>query len=212
MKGMRSSAYLTQEQRAEAAERLKRLIEVDPATGCHLFTGAVSYDGYATMYVARICFSAHRLAYELAHGPIPHGRLWVRHDCDVPRCCNPAHLRVGTSKDNAQDKALRARMRPGDRAKSTWQTEADINRPTGTVFYEYRGEVKPLMEWAAQFGVSHITLNQRFLAGWPEERIPRAPSKLRVRQPKSPRVTYRRFSGIKAVEEYLRGKAGGESD
>ena len=54
---------------------------------------------------------AHRVAYELAVGPIPDG-LAVCHTCDNPPCCNPAHLRVGTQAENL------AEMRERGRAKA----------------------------------------------------------------------------------------------
>ena len=56
----------------------------------------------------RQTLAAHRLAYELAVGPIP-ARMYVCHHCDNPVCCNPAHLYAGTAKQNARDKWARGR-------------------------------------------------------------------------------------------------------
>lgn len=55
----------------------------------------------------------HRFAWEIANGPIPKGML-VCHHCDNRRCCNPAHLFIGTHKDNTQDAVRKGRLPTGE--------------------------------------------------------------------------------------------------
>ena len=55
----------------------------------------------------------HRVAWELANGPIPPG-MNVLHRCDNPGCVNPKHLFLGTQGDNVSDAAAKGRM-PGPR-------------------------------------------------------------------------------------------------
>ena len=58
---------------------------------------------YRTVRLRGRVMYAHRAAWELAHGPIPDGMI-VRHMCGNKACANAEHLRIGTHKDNAQDR------------------------------------------------------------------------------------------------------------
>ncbi|WP_418888438.1 HNH endonuclease [Mycolicibacterium neoaurum] len=50
---------------------------------------------------------AHVVAWELHHGcTLPAGMV-VRHRCDNPPCTNPAHLVLGTHRDNSHDRLER---------------------------------------------------------------------------------------------------------
>jgi hypothetical protein len=80
--------------------------------GCWLWTGA-KQGGRRGKYGAfqmgwKIQKRAHRLSFEIANGPIPDGMM-VCHSCDTPLCVNPAHLFLGTAKDNVDDMSAKNR-------------------------------------------------------------------------------------------------------
>jgi hypothetical protein len=76
---------------------------------CWLWAGAVNKAGYGQFSKGYGCTLAHRYAWELVNGPIPLG-LQICHKCDVPPCCNPAHLWLGTQKDNMADCVAKNRI------------------------------------------------------------------------------------------------------
>lgn len=118
--------------------------EIDEETGCWLFQGTITDKGYGTIQRNRKTVGAHRASWEEVNGPIPNG-LFVCHHCDNPPCINPAHLFLGTRKDNSDDRdakgrnvnqrgeshpmakltardirAIRERVRAGERPQHVW--------------------------------------------------------------------------------------------
>lgn len=64
--------------------------------------------GYGSIKVNGKAMYAHRLSWEMQNGSIPDG-LKVLHRCDNPLCVNPAHLFIGTQKDNMEDRESKGR-------------------------------------------------------------------------------------------------------
>lgn len=100
--------------RRSLRERFFEKVEPEPTSGCHLWTGGINQATRTAGY-GRIAapggapmLRAHRVAWELAHGPIPAG-LFVLHRCDVTVCVNPDHLYLGTDVENRADAVSRGR-------------------------------------------------------------------------------------------------------
>lgn len=82
-------------------------VSVDDATGCWVWTGALSSRGYGVVYAHGRHIGAHRVALALA-GVEP-GGMFVMHKCDNPPCVNPDHLSLGTPADNIRDSVQKGR-------------------------------------------------------------------------------------------------------
>lgn len=87
-------------------ERFMQHIALDDVRGCWLWNGFLA-NGYgrfqfrhAKNWYSQV--SAHRASWVLHNGDIPVG-MFVCHKCDVRHCVNPAHLFIGSAKDNTRD-------------------------------------------------------------------------------------------------------------
>lgn len=69
--------------------------------GCWTWIGTHSHEGYGQVTQPRYAVSAHRTAYILTYGPVPPGQVLDHFVCSNPGCCNPAHVRPVTHRENA---------------------------------------------------------------------------------------------------------------
>lgn len=133
-------------------ERFEEKLEADLNGGCLLFSGNI-VAGYGQILDAgRKYVLAHRLAYELYVGTIPHGKL-VLHRCDVRVCCNPAHLFLGTQAENMDDMCRKGRHR---------------THLTGDVARQIFLDRRPYLDLAKDHGVSVNTVSKikRRVGAW----------------------------------------------
>lgn len=93
-----------------AADRLEKYT-FKTSCGCHLWTGAVFDNGYGVFRIGGKNKKAHRVAFEQAHGVLLEPAQKLLHSCDVRNCINPAHLSVGTCRDNTLDCLAKGRYR-----------------------------------------------------------------------------------------------------
>jgi hypothetical protein len=94
---------------AEEQQSIWEKVICTGSNDCWLWTGSTDDDGYGVHYVRLKTWRAARLVYFIHYGVDP-SALLVCHTCDNPPCCNPAHLFLGTEKDNTNDCRAKGRL------------------------------------------------------------------------------------------------------
>jgi hypothetical protein len=83
--------------------------------GCMVWQRETGKDGYGRIKYQNKKYASHRLIWALANEDfesLEDRSLVIRHCCPKPNrgCCNPAHLKIGTKRDNALDVQLSDRV------------------------------------------------------------------------------------------------------
>lgn len=142
---------------------------------CWLWTGSKQNGGYGTMWAGGRVRTTHRVAYEVFNGEIPNGLL-VCHKCDNRACVNPAHLFVGTHKDNAMDMAKKGRcalQRAGmQRPRGESHPKAKLSYNIAKLIRCDLARNESQLDVARKYGVSQATVsrvkNRSSIGGWDE--------------------------------------------
>lgn len=87
---------------AEHGERFEKRLVTNEKSGCLEWSGGLNGSGYGMFYFGQERVFAHRFSWLMWRGDIPVGRF-VLHKCDNRKCVNPAHLFIGSQKDNVSD-------------------------------------------------------------------------------------------------------------
>jgi hypothetical protein len=187
------------------AQRLEAGTQWEPNSGCLLWANAADRNGYGMVYFGydgrrKHFVAAHRLAFYLACGPIPAGAD-ICHKCDVPACCNAAHLFAGTRSDNIRDMLRKGRRkeydRRGARDPNSKITEADVRAICQSA------DSGPALAARYGIGISQVARIRRG-EGWPHlTDVPRQPLVWVYRAPPSgnanARVTAEQIAAIRTA-------------
>lgn len=126
------------------------------SSGCWEWLGQLNTDGYGRLNIGEHkMVMAHRYAYQLSSGvSIPEGKK-VLHDCDNPRCVNPAHLFLGTLLDNTHDMKRKGRAsNPPVHIGETNSHAKLTERQVRTIRERYSQKTASQDDLAQQYGVS----------------------------------------------------------
>lgn len=90
-------------------QRLLNKVIIDDATDCWEWQGATNNIGYGMIRDEQKMRTTHRVSYEEHNQAKIPDHLIVMHSCDNTVCVNPAHLSLGTRRDNMQDMLRKGR-------------------------------------------------------------------------------------------------------
>ena len=96
----------------------------------------------------------HRVVFAAVRG-VDLGRAHVMHTCDNPACANPAHLRLGDAKANAEDRERKGRGNP---PKGEGNGRAILTRPQVDTIRARSAAGERGSALAAEYGVSRETV------------------------------------------------------
>lgn len=128
--------------------------KVNKTEKCWLWTGFLNHDGYGRVGPIKGVRSggrAHKIAWEMANGPVPEG-LSVMHLCDTRACVRLDHLKLGTHQENMLDCLQKKRTTFGEKSHSAKLTEAQAIE-----IKALRGKVSQ-RELSEKYGVSQTAI------------------------------------------------------
>ena len=126
-------------------KRFWNKVSVSSPQECWNWNGTKNEKGYGLFSFLGKMKGAHRVSWILLNGEIELGKM-VLHSCDNPSCVNPAHLSLGTAKDNTADAIAKNRF--------PQITATGVNKARG----ERNGSAKLFLEDVYEIRKSNLTI------------------------------------------------------
>lgn len=124
-------------------------VRIRRRTRCWQWLASKRGDGYGQYYFNHRNQGAHRVAYQLAVGPIPNGKH-ICHKCDNKECVNPTHFYVSTNKQNHIDAGQRGLLRHGESHPLHKLTEKQVL----AIRRRYKPHLVTMQMLATEYGVA----------------------------------------------------------
>ena len=140
---------------AVTISRFWRLIAVAGDEDCWLWQGDTRDGGYGTFFYGGRMRSAHELALSFTIGEQRPEGFDTCHSCDVPGCCNPAHLRFDTRQANVDDMFARGRGPVGEASAKAKLTDESVRQ-----IRNRRANGARQVDLAAQYDVSSAYISE----------------------------------------------------
>lgn len=130
----KSFSLLPEDKKAQISAKFWGKVARSGPAECWLWQGPRNKSGYGYVWFCGTVLPASRAAYILTHGDIPQvgrSRQNVCHTCDNPPCCNPAHLFVGSGRENVIDARKKGRHLGKLTADDVREVRRIATTPTG---------------------------------------------------------------------------------
>ncbi|MBB5748585.1 HNH endonuclease signature motif containing protein [Micrococcus sp. TA1] len=153
-------AYGTPEGRASRTARFWERVNKSAPNGCWEWTGQTN-NGYGRLSWGPRMDYAHRIAFRLVNGSIPHA-FEIDHICHNTICVNPSHLRLANRSENQQN------MRGPNRNTTTGVRGVSYIKSRGV--YQCHGSIN-----GKSVGLGYFTTLDaatEFIAEWRRENYP----------------------------------------
>ena len=137
----------------DVGPRLIKRRDINPESGCWIWTGSRTSNGYGQIYKNGRNIVVHRAAFEYWVGPV--GEDTVHHKCAERLCFNPEHLQLATLRENIGEmharKAYQRQIRTLESQVAELSAEVSELR---AVLEQARDDkprtiATPLVEWSA---------------------------------------------------------------